>query len=1025
MKKILLSLFLSIGSLLYMHAQVVLSGVVHDKTDGKPLPGVSIIIKGTNSGTLSNADGTFRIEMPSDTGTLLARMVGYTTNENQFKGPSVFNIDLTTDSVNLNEVVIIGYGETRKKDLSTAVTTLDLASQKSRPTSAIGMLQGQMPGVSVSSDGGDPLAETTIVVRGKGSRYEDEILYVVDGVAGAPFNTEDVESITVLKDAASAAIYGAHVGSGGVFIVTTKKAHAGKAKISANVYHGVQSAWKIPHALTAEEYNMVTRDAATAGNGTIPGVVDSATYPYGQTTRTDWTSKIFRVAKIDHYAVSISGGSENLKAFGSFEYDNKEGILLNTYARNLGAKLDVEYKVNKKLTVSETANFKYSNGQGDINTYSHTGVIIAAMFMPSSAPVYEDDGSYCGTVPEKYSDLGIAGGYGEVQNPVATLLRLDQYRPEQTIFSTSALTYKPFTFLTLKSSLSARNKQSRYQDFVSKVTEIGKTNLTNSRTMQSSWGNYWLWENTATFSHTFALKHNVNAVFGYSEGKENYRYFDLTAYGFGNESTSTRSLDNATDWSTTSPSETFWEDAQISSFGRLSYSFDDRYFATLSCRYDATSKLPKAHNSGIFPAASAAWKLSSEPFFTNKIDAISLVKFRASWGQIGNVAAVDHYAGNVALSDDAAVTYLGNNAQTQISGVGLNTLANPDLKWETSQQTDFGADLAFFKDHLNLSVDYFIKKTINMIDELNEPSVAGVATNPLGNVGNTKNTGLELTLDYNGKIGKVGFNVGANFTSLKNLVTSLKGEEYIAHTDEIRGLTMLRSTVGQPWHSFYVVQADGIFQDQTQINNYTFNGTLIQPNAKPGDLKFKDVSGPEGTPDGIINDYDKVYSGSYAPKETYGFHLGFDYKGFDLGAQFQGIAGNKIFNGFKLMTMEGTQGWNMSKDILNSWTYNKSSDIARVTNSDENKNYGTASTYFIQDGSYLRLKNITLGYTLPKSILSKIKFDGATLRVYCSSENVFTWTKYKGMDPEVGNNGVDGGRYPVSRMFNVGANVNF
>ncbi|MFT3738423.1 MAG: SusC/RagA family TonB-linked outer membrane protein [Breznakibacter sp.] len=1025
MRKLILSLSLLIGGILTAQSQTVLTGTVIDKNDGQPVVGAAFAVKGTTSGAITDSNGRFRYESAMDTGSIVFMMVGYEPFEQRFNGSMDVTIRLVPDNIGLNEVVVIGYGETRKKDLSTAVSSINLTNQKSRPTDAIGMIQGNLAGVSVTSEGGDPLSGSTIVVRGKGSRYSDEILYIVDGVPGAPFNTDDVESITVLKDAASAAIYGAHVGSGGVFIVTTKKARAGQTKVSANIYRGWQQATNLPAALTAQEYNKVATDAANNGNGVIPGVADAAIYPYGQTTRTDWIDEIFRTASVQNYAVSISGGSEKLNAFSSFEYKKKEGVLLNTFAKNLGAKLNVDYNIAPKLTLSETVNYAYANGQGGVNTSSHTGIITGAMFMPRSAPVYEADGSYSGTVPEEYADLGVAGGYGEVQNPVASLNRLDQYRPSHHIFSTTAVSYKPWPSLTLKSSLSANYVSDRYEDFVPKVPEIGKPNLTNSRSLSSASTSGWFWENTATFAKTFAEKHNLSLMAGFSEGDKTYRSFGLTVYDMEDESESTRSVVNATDWSTSKPSESYWEESQISSFGRLAYSFQDRYFTTASLRYDATSKLPQANNSDIFPAVSGAWKLSSEPFFANIAPSVGLVKFRASWGQIGNVAAVPYYAGSVSLSSDSYITYLGDNAQTAISGVALTTLANPNLKWETSEQTDLGIDLGLLGGRLALSADYFIKKTKDMIDLMPVASVAGVANAPYANIGDTKNTGFELEAGYSSRIGELGLVVNANFTSLKSEVTSIGDQEYIQHSNQIRGLQMLRSTVGQPWHSFCLVRTDGIFQSQEEIDGYTFEGNQIQPNARPGDLKFKDVSGADGKPDGVINDYDRVYCGSYTPDFYYGFNFSFDYKGFDLGLLFQGVSGNKIFNGFKLMTMEGTQGWNMSRDILDSWTYDSNSGIPRVTNTDPNKNYGTSSNYFLEDGSYLRFKNITLGYTVPKSLYAKAGIDQCTLRLYGSIENVAIWTNYSGMDPEVGNYGVDGGRYPVARTISVGLNLNF
>jgi TonB-linked SusC/RagA family outer membrane protein len=1006
---------------------IVVKGSVVDGTTQEPIPGVNIMIEGANKGAITDLDGKFSIEVPSAESVLRFSFIGYETESIVVGSNLEMNVALRPALRSLNEVVVIGYGQTKKKDLSVAVSSVKMDENiKGRATDVMGMLQGQMPGVTITQNGGDPLASSSITIRGRGQRDGESPLFVVDGVPGAPYNTSDIETITVLKDAASAAIYGASVGSGGVVIITTKSAKAGKVKIDANVYRGWQSAWNIPESLTAEEYNKVAKDAAANGNGKIPGVTDANIYPYGQTTRTNWTDAIFRMAKKEHYAVSLTGGNETFKGFASMEYDNNEGVLLNTYSKKLGAKANLDFKISDKVQLSQTINFSYQNGQGGVNTSSHTGVITAAMFMPSSAPIYESTGVYSGTVPSQYGNLGVAGDYGEVQNPVATLLRLDQYRPSQNLFSTTSLTYKPISALTIKSTFSARSNNSRYEDFSAKITEIGKTNLENSRTLSSSESKYWLWENLITYNKTFDDLHNVTLMAGSATEYNNYRGFDLTVYNFPDENEYSRSIVNGTDWTKTQPSESSYEASQVSSFGRLSYAFADKYFLTTSLRYDVTSKLLEKNSSDLFSAVSGAWKVSSEKFFADNISFISLLKLRASWGQIGNVGNVPMYRSkSVNLAQDGDFTYLGLNGQTQIKGLALTTLLNQDLEWETTEQTDLGADINILNDKLNIVFDYYKKVTKDMIDLVPMPSVAGIQTLPYGNIGKVTNEGYELSATYTNKIGELNFSIGGNYAYTTNEVNSLGNQDYMAHSSQIRTLYPFRSTVGQPWYSYYLIQTDGLFQTQEEVDNYTYNGVKIQPNAKPGDLKYKDISGPNGKPDGVINNYDKVYCGSYTPKHTYSLNISADFRGFDFSLQLQGVSGLKIFNGFKQMTMEGTQGWNYSKDVLSSWTYDKSSSIPRVTNSDPNKNYSTESDYFLEDGSYMRIKNITLGYTVPAMWMNQIGFKECKLRVYLSGENVLTMTKYGGMDPEIGGNGLDGGRYPVARVFSVGANLNF
>lgn len=1016
--------------------QISVRGVVFDAKTSEPIIGATVVQTGTANGALTNIDGEYQLEVPADA-ELQISYLGYKPFTTKVNGRSQINVSLEDDLVNLEEVVVIGYGqESRKSNLSVAVSKKDIGDDvKSRSTSVIGALQGQIAGVTIANNSGDPMSSPSVTIRGKGSRDGEAPLYVVDGVSGAPFNMEDVESITILKDAASAAIYGTNVGSGGVILVTTKKAKEGKITVSARASYGVQSAWRKPKVLTAEEYVKVRTDAANVDGVSIPAGIDPDIYPYGQQTHTNWIDEIFRTGKIQRYALSLNGGSESLKSYLSAEYNKTEGTLLNTYAENLGVKANIDFKINKWVSLSERVNYVYTNGRGDINTSSHTGVTASAMFMPPSATVYEmdQDGNYVlddygkrkfgGTVPLWAKDLGVAGTFGEVVNPVATLMRLNQNRPNQQLFSTTSLVIDPIEHLKIRSEFSAGTKNNYYENFSVRVLEIGKTNDENSRNLMYSRTNNWLWETVATYDQMFG-KHQVNVMGGYSMSYNSYRDANVTVYNFPDEDEYSQNLVNGTDWTKTKPSESRTQESQVSVYARGSYSYDDRYFLTASIRRDASSKLYYKNNSGIFPAVSGAWKISSEKFLKDN-PVISLLKLRASWGQIGNVAGVRNYSYMSNLSQTGDYTYLGNSHQNPILGLGLTTFPNPDLKWETSEQTDLGFDIEFLEGKLAFGADYFIKNTKDLIEEVPLASVGGVSVAPLGNVGKVQNSGVEFTLGY-GDTSKGGFSyhVDANFSFLRSEVKDLGDRDFFAHGLTIRAMQPLRSKVGQPWYSYYVVRTDGIFQSQEEIDAYTHmdqngNITKIQPNAKPGDQKFVDLNG-----DGIINDNDREYMGSYTPKFTYGLNASFGYKNFDLNIALQGVAGNKIFNGVKVMTYAAGQGWNMSADVLDSWGYNHNSDIPLISMSDTNGNYSTVSDFFLENGSYLRVKNITLGYTLPKSLFGNAP-GAPNLRVYASGENLLTFTKYSGMDPEVGNYGVDGGTYPVSRVVSFGLNLTF
>lgn len=1037
MRVFIVNLILSVcfaGTLLAQEINV--RGVVTDTKTSEPIIGATVMQAGTSNGVISDIDGNYTITVSAGA-ELQVSYIGYKPYVFKVGNKPVINISLEEDQVNLEEVVVVGYGqESRKSNLSVAVSKKAVGDDvKSRSTDIIGALQGQIAGVTIASNSGDPLSSPSVTIRGKGSRTGDSPLYVVDGVSGAPFNMEDVESVTILKDAASAAIYGTNVGSGGVILVTTKKAKEGKIAVSARATYGVQSAWRKPKMLNAEEYVKVRTDAAKVDGVSIPSGINPEIYPYGLVTHTDWIDEVFRTGNMQRYAVSLNGGSESLKAYVSAEYSKTEGTLLNTYSENLGAKANIDFKINKWASLSQRVNYVYTNGQGDLNTSSHTGVTASAMFMPPSATVYEMDqkGNYVldragnrkfgGTVPLWAKDLGVAGTFGEVVNPVATLMRLKQNRPDQQLFSTTSLQIDPIDHLKLRSEFSAGTKNKYYEDFQYRVLEIGKTNDENSRSISSFRLNNWLWESVASYDRIFE-KHQVSAMAGYSMSYASEKGLRAVVYNFPDEGEFSQSFINGSDWKKTKPTEVKTQDAQVSVYARGAYSYDDRYFLTASIRRDASSRLYYKNNSGVFPAVSGGWKLSSEKFLKES-SVISLLKLRASWGQIGNVNGVRNYSYVSSLSATGEYIYLGNTHQNPIQGIGLVTYPNTGLKWETSEQTNIGLDFAFLNNKLSVSTDYYIKNTKDLIEEMPVASVAGISQAPLGNVGKVQNSGFELTVGYGSTTKKgLSYQVDANFSALRSEVKDLGARDYFAHSNTIRAMQPLRSIVGQPWYSYYVIKTDGIFQSQSEIDAYTFadaSGIIkkIQTNAKPGDLKFVDANS-----DGIINENDRQYTDSYTPKFTYGLNASFSYKNFDLNLVLQGVAGNKIFNGVKVMTYAAGQGWNMAADVLNSWGYNQTSDIPLISMSDSNGNYSTVSDFFLENGNYLRVKNITLGYTCPKSLFGHAP-GMPNIRLYISAENLITFTKYSGMDPEVGNYGIDGGTYPVSRVISFGLNLSF
>lgn len=1015
-----------------------LSGKVVD-VEGNPLVGATVMLKGTTMGALTDLEGNFSLAVPEEDAVIVISYVGFETQEIAVQDKSEVSIVLKESAETLENVVVVGYGTVKQEDLTTSVSKISLDNKsKSRPANLESMVQGRFAGVTIQSGGGDPLASSSISIRGRGSRGGDGVLYIVDGVPNAPFNIEDVKNISVLKDAASAAIYGAYAGSGGVVIITTKKAREGEINVSLNSYVAYSKVGKLPEVVNAAEFEKVTKEAYKEfPTKALPSIFKES---YFKNTRTNWLDEVFRTAVSSHHAISLSGGSEKLKAFASVSYDKNQGILLNTHKQQIGTKLNVNFTPAKWIEINETIKYQHANGQGGLNTDSHEGVLIYSVLFPRSSTIYETDEKgnqlfddfqnplYQGTIPRWIAKKGVTG-FGEIRNPVATLLRLRQDRPSSKIYSTTSLKVMPINNLTLKSDFTVGLHYDENNGFRSKITEPGRPELQSSRYLSNSKYDNWLSESSIGYKTVVGDRHNINALLGTTLFREHGEGYEITAKGFDRDNERYTLIQNANKKKETDYEEYRWDESAVSIYGRIGYSFEDRYFITGSIRQDQTSKLHPDNRSGLFKAISGSWKISSEPFFSNMKNSISLLKLRASWGEIGNKNLVPRYSYNVALKNSDWYTFFGDNLQSKFKGKFQETLVNKSLRWETTEQLGVGIDLELFNS-LSITVDYFDKKTKDLVEKLPVPSQSGFKVSPYGNVGSVSNKGWEVGLNYRKQVGDLTINLFGNFNTVTNKVLDLGtlSKDGIAHGNiNVNSILPLKSAVGQPWYSFHLIKTDGIFQSQSEIDDYLFtdkegNKNKIQPNAKPGDLKYIDFN-----KDGKINDDDRQFVGSYLPKITYAFGANLEYKGIDFAFFFQGISGNKIFNGFRAMGITGRNSGNyMLKDVSKSWNFDKKSGIPRLSFiEDANGNYLNASDFLLEDGDYLRLKNITLGYTLPVSLMSSLGMEKAKFRFYVNAENIMTFTNYSGFDPEVGKNGVDGGRYPTPRTLSIGLNFNY
>lgn len=1020
--------------------QISVGGIVKDQM-GEPVIGANVIVKGTSNGVITDIDGKFALSAAKND-ILIISFVGFTSQEIPVTGKDLM-VTLKEDTGLLDEVVVLGYGaNARKQDLSAAVGVLSNTDDLTvRPVSSTeSLLQGQLAGVTVQSNGGDPTSTPSIVIRGQGSQNGDNVLWVVDGVPGAPIaSMSDIESIVVLKDAASAAIYGAQSGAGGVILVTTKKAKAGIPTLSYEGTYGIRQATNLPEPLNAEEELEMRKRSYANANVTLPDGWNIEKNPWIGTTRTNWMDEIFRTAFYQRHNIALNVGTDNYSSRLSFSFDNDEGVLINTYNKNYAIRYNGKFDLNKWVSISEDLVWKNTENRSKDTNDAYTGPVLSAIYMPASATVYNPlDGTWGGTTtedPEYIAKYGsnFAGAHGDAVNPVRLLKAENRFNRTSDVWSTTSLQIANIIQgLKFTSRFTYNLKTNNYKNFRPIQDEPGKPNNSNSLDVTNYRTDAWKTENTLTYDNSFG-NHTVGALFSTTADHYNVRGLKVNGKNFADESPYLQYLAYA---GTTSATDYLTgPDANVSLVARLAYSYDNRYFVTASWRRDYAGRLPKENNFGDFPAATLAWKISNEKFF-KKSDFIGMLKLRASWGRVGNLGSIDYNYKSLLLGtsywQEQAQYGVINNA-TWNNFVYNSTAMNRNLTWETSEQWDLGLDVELFKNRLALSFDYFDKRTFNLIQKqtMNWPSSIGL--NPLLiNQGEVRNRGIEVQANWNDRVNKdFSYFVSGNFSYLKNWVSDIGVKNadgspgvWTDSDSKFRNIPYTRQTAeGEPLNSYYLIKTNGIFQSDAEAAAYVDkNGKRIQPNAVAGDLKFIDYNN-----DGKIDDKDRQYCGSATPKTTYSFSFGATYKKFSFSAMFQGVGGAQAFYAAKSVILSDADGnFNRVKDILNAWSpTNTSSNIPRLSMNDPNSNFSTASDWYLESASYLRLKNLTLSYDLTDVLQkwSHLKERNSRMSVYFSGENLFTITDYSGMDPECG--GWDAMKYPVSRVFSFGVKLTY
>jgi len=1021
MKKAVLALLILVSSFAGFAQGLQVKGVVTSADDGQPIPGVSVVIKGTTNGMITDMEGKYSLTAPGNS-TLIFSFVGMKTQEIPVGMRSTINVVLAAEQTDIDEVVVVGYG-TQKKSLVTGAIS-KVSSDDLKKTSDMRVtqaLQGKTAGVVISSNSGQPGDQVSIRIRGIGTNGDAEPLYIIDGLpmsgAGTDYlNSNDVESIEVLKDAASCAIYGAR-GANGVILITTKSGKKdAKMVVTYDGYYGMQNPWRKLRMLNSQEYMMLTNEAAVNG-GLSPKF--SAANMASYTADTDWQDEMFNYnAPKQNHAVSINGGNDKLSYSSSINYFKQDGIV----AKGKSEFEKFSYRLNTLaefgfIKLGSNINLAYIGSKG-IETNTHFGTGLGqAINMPPIVPVKYEDGSWA--TPQ---DFGV--GLQEITNPVALLNNLNSATKTSKLIGGL---FAEVDFGKINPALKGLNFKSTYSGEMALVNTRGYSPFYNFDAMHFTitdkvnqsmniWSR-WNFENVLTYDKIIDQHHFtvMAGTTGYKDmheslsGEKSDVIFDDFEHAY---------IDNATDPESANAGGGYEEHTLASIFGRLNYDLKDRYMLAATIRRDGSSRFGSENKYGYFPSVSAGWVISREDFLSS-VAGIDLLKLRASWGQNGSENLGDFRYTSIIGNQN--IYYFGDS-KTQYNGTQPTRIANPSLKWETSEQTNIGLDFSTLESSLRVTLDYYVKTTKDWLVTAPVPMLVGNSA-PTINGGLVRNSGFEGEVSYKKQFGKVYFNASINGAYNKNEVLDIQNsEKRLQGGDGGFGQAgVLFAEVGTPMGVFYGVKTDGIFQTTEEIAAYVNStGGKIQPSAKPGDIKFLDENG-----DGKITDADRVELGSPYPDFTGGLNLNLEYKGFDMNMFLYAALGQEVYDATRRYDMNGT---NYRADWLNRWTGPGTSNYyPRVTFVDDNQNMKTVSDFFIHDGSFVRLRNITLGYTLPKSITNYIKLKN--LRFYVTAENLLTFTSYKGYDPEIGggvfSNGIDHGNYPQARTVLGGVNITF
>jgi len=996
-------------------AQVAVSGTVTDATKGDPLPGVSILIKGTSQGGVSDVNGNFNLQAPDANSILVFSFIGYQSKEVPVNNQSRINVSLEVDNKALEEVVVVGYGAVKKSDLTGSVATLKGGDLNKTPASSVDqLLQGKLPGVQVMTSSGQPGAGATIRIRGASSlNGSKDPLIVVDGYpwgdAGnlKQINPEDIESIEVLKDASSAAIYGSR-GANGVIMITTKKGRVGETRITFSSLNTISTL-----AVKPDLWRDPIEEAIYANEAAINGGAIAADIPYTGVTRagvyypsiaelrgldpdkaqwpynTDWVDLVYRNPFSQSYTLSASGGSEKTRYSLSGNYYKEEGLSINNGYNKYTGKFNLDQQLSKAVTAGTNIVLAHTRNNGFGLSVDRSRIF----------PAYDENGNYFQIGSTDYGNpLSLAN---EVLNTTKTI----------DVLATVYVDAKIKEWLQFRTQLSTK-----YGNSVQDVYEPANVTFTGYESqgygsIANSTYTDLLNENYFTLNKSFGSDHVLNFIAGYSIQKTNNRFSTLTGQGFVNDVVQNENLSAAV---TKTLSNSLSRFDLASWYGRANYNLKDKYLFTFTGRADGSTKFGANNKWAFFPSGAVAWKVNEEPFLES-LAAISELKVRASYGLTGNqgispyqtldrFGSARYYTGSGFQTGYGPGLASGNNEQglTIVGGLGNNS-----LKWETTKSFDIGFDLGLLDQRFTLTADYYLKSTSDLLRLKTIAPSAGYDQQWI-NDGEVKNTGVELGLNADVLSGtELSWSIGANFTLNRNKVVAMgeSDQVLIGTTYETVRQQISTYTVGQPMYMFYGYKTDGIIQTLEEGVNAGLTGT----EAQPGEIKYLDISGPDGEPDGVVDSFDRILIGNPNPDFIYSFNTNLTFKGFDLSAQLYGVYGNDVFDFRKMTPSKQIQRWTPD---------NLSNEYPRANSTRGYK----SSDFFITDGSFLRVQNITLGYNFRPELIKGVR----SLRVYFSGNNLYTFTKFNtGFDPEMGELGINQGAYPRPRALSLGINVGF